>query len=63
MSASVRQGRIPELRYFTTEYNTNKIQQHKIELENMMLMNEGYEIEDGVTDEGIKFKRIGNKTQ
>lgn len=28
-----------------------------------MLMNEGYEIEEGVTDEGIQFKRIGNKAK
>ena len=62
MSASVRQGRIPELKYFTTEYNRKKIKQHKNNLDSMLLMHEGYDIEEGFTDEGIKFKKIGNKS-
>ena len=63
LSASVKQGRIPELKYFTTEYNNQKIKEHKIDIENIMLMNEGYNIEDGMTEEGIMFKRIGQSTK
>lgn len=31
-------------------------------MENILLMNQGYDIEHGETEEGIQFKRIGHKS-
>ena len=32
LSAHVRQGRIPELKYFTTDYNHGKVNENKIDI-------------------------------
>ena len=58
LSATVRQGRIPDMKYFTHQYDRTKINENKIEVsEPNMLIEKNLQLEENDKN-GSRFKRV-----
>jgi len=60
LSATVRQGRIPEFKYFTNQYDYDKVHEHDININDKILIEKDFEVKD-YEENGVHIKQVIDK--